>query len=555
MTEKKFNSLRDQIINKEKWNENQFYVFDYEAGTGKSQNTFVFLGEMTKNYSYRVIYVQRFLRDDELSNTVASINNHAGKRVADSFTGNDAKSEVRRKKAKESQVLCITHKMYQQICKGNHQGLIKNREILIIDEFPDLLEKVSLSKRDIGEAWMDLYKYNNPCLQDLIYKLKEKMIFYIRQKKKQMWFINFKDSEYEEVKIELQKVINSIGDKKESILLLKIQQIINNGCFFYENSFHTYNNQIKFKMLKNNIILDANGGFDYRYSLSNKYHVIKQPKFHDYSPSIFRHYEVKTGKKDIAKMINLPEKAFQTISPELKGKSLFICDKENKTNLEKKLKSYLFSLGYEAEKVKEILDQNIKVDYFGNLIGVNTYKDFNTVVVLKTPNYDYLTYALTYFYYCSTENIELGNIQVFNHIEIEEIRKTTVAGEIYQAIKRINRNNSKPSEIVVFTANQDAIDIVMRQLPNIKFIKEQLEVSKSSLKNESKRTSSFETKLEGIKKILLEQKSEGETSIRKQDLRKRIGETDKGNFGKLLRSMKSFLDDNKFINERQKIIL
>lgn len=80
-----FKELHERIMNEEKWVKDKFVVYSYEAGTGKSQNTLRFIAEMTKEKPHRVLYVQKFVKDDELINTVATINDHAGKRVAEGF--------------------------------------------------------------------------------------------------------------------------------------------------------------------------------------------------------------------------------------------------------------------------------------------------------------------------------------------------------------------------------------------------------------------------------------------------------------------------------------
>ncbi|MEC2157665.1 hypothetical protein [Virgibacillus halodenitrificans] len=79
---------------------------------------------------------------------------------------------------------------------------------------------------------------------------------------------------------------------------------------------------------------------------------------------------------------------------------------------------------------------------------------------MKTPYYDYLSYALTYFYYRSLDGEKMEDIKVFHNEKVEEIRKTTVAGEVYQAIKRINRDNSQSAEMIVCTGYQEAMEIV-----------------------------------------------------------------------------------------------
>lgn len=54
----------------------------------------------------------------------------------------------------------------------------------------------------------------------------------------------------------------------------------------------------------------------------------------------------------------------------------------------------------------------------------------------------------------------MEDIKVFHNEKVEEIRKTTVAGEVYQAIKRINRDNSQSAEMIVCTGYQEAMEIV-----------------------------------------------------------------------------------------------
>jgi hypothetical protein len=556
-----FNELQEQITNKGKWDMDRFHVFDYEAGTGKSRNSHKYIGEMTKEKSYRVLYIQRFVRDDELIQTVNSINEHAGRKVAVAFTGDDSKSQERKGQAKDSQVICISHRMYIQVCKGNHPELIDKRNILIIDEYPDLLEKISLSERDIGYLWFSQYKYRNLLLEELAQMLRDKFSEYSRQmevdKRKQMVYMDFREQKYETIKIKLPDMIESITEKIDKELLLRCSQILSNGCFFYENSIHTFDNQIGFVMLENNIILDANG-FDYRYSLSKKFHIRHQPKFYDYSLSTFHHYEVKTSKKELSKQINLHEKALEQITPNVKEKTLFITDKNNQTNLEEKVAEYLSSGGMNDKEIADITNERIKVDYFGNIIGVNSYREFENVVVLKTPNYDYLTYALTYLYYRSKDNKQIDDVQIFHHEEVESIRVSVVAGEIYQAIKRVNRDNSRKANVYVFTTNQDAVDLILQQLPGIQYQKDTLSVNKRK-KQSDKRVTKFEQQVEKVKSMIIELKNVGRESVQKKEIREQLGENnveiDKSNFSRIIKACQTFLDANGIRSEGQKIIL
>ena len=566
-----FNELEEQITNKEKWDKSRFHVFNHEAGTGKSQNTFRILGKMFQRKThklpaetskhYRVLYVQRFVKDDQLVITAETINTYAGKKVAMAFDGDDNKSKKRRNLAKESQILCISHNMYLKICYGNNGYLLENRDILIIDEYPDLLQKVSIEDNDIGHLWMESYKYKSDIIEELASKFRKwfNSRFYQTDQLKtnQMQFINFTDKEYEIFKNELKRIISSISIKKDKELFIKFQQTLENGCFFYEDGFHTFDNRLKFKLLENNIILDANAGFDHRYNLSKLFHVRKQPLYFDYSHSTLHHFKINTGKNALSKLNDFPEKVYEPLTPEQKENLLLITDLNNKKHFEKDLKKRFHTLGIDNDKLQELEKKKVKVDYFGNIIGVNTYRDFSAIAVVKTPNYDYLTYALTYFYYSFIENRKVGNIEVFKHDEIEKLRVSAVAGEIYQAIKRINRDNSQSSQIYVFTDYQEALDIVLQQLPNIKYKTNEFKVHKrkKSSDNQEKRETLFERKVENTKKFLLEFREKGEKSVQKKVLREEIEETDKSNFSKILRAMAPFLEENNFLNKGQKIYL
>jgi hypothetical protein len=225
---------------------------------------------------------------------------------------------------------------------------------------------------------------------------------------------------------------------------------------------------------------------------------------------------------------------------------LIITDTENEKIISKKLSEHLYSLGLGDEEVKKVISEKVKIDHFGNLIGVNTYRDFSNVVVMKTPNYDYLSYALTFFYYSSKEGNKLGKIEVFQHEQINKIWKTSVAGEIYQAVKRVNRDNSRNSEIYVFTANQEAINIVLEQLPGINYKQMEMEGVYKKKQRQNKKSTKSDSKAKELKDFLIECINNGRDSIQKKELRNRIGEKDAGNFKKILNKIKPFLIEHNF---------
>jgi hypothetical protein len=543
-----FKDLREQIMNEEKWVEDKFVVFGYKAGSGKSRNSFRFIAEMAKERSHRVLYVQKFVRDEELDNTVATINHHAGKRIAEGFhskMGKRVKREVI-----NAQIMCISHQMYLQICMGNRSELVKGRDVLIIDEYADLVEKITFDQSDIGNLWV--LSYGDFQLENLAHLLRKKRYECISKSRQNiMEYIDFGEWEFESFK----KMFSGRTDKIAKIigqpLLEKLQQILSNGCLFYENAFHTFNNQLKLYPLKNNIILDANGEFDYRYRLSSQFIVKTQEElFYDYSPSKLQHFQIKTDKTSLKKQINLANKVFEKIALENKGKTLIITDKDNSDRVKAKVIEYLTSFGFNKDDV----ENKVKIDHFGNLIGVNTYRDYETVIVLKTPFYDYLSYALTYFYFLSMEKNAMCNIEVFKNDVVEMLRKSMVAGEIYQAMMRINRNNSQPALFVVCTDYQEAIDLVLRQLPKIQFESDSLEINKEKVKEPTE--NSTVVRVAKAEKFLLDQIEAGVKEVQKKVIKELVGIADGGNFKRsILNNLAPFFKQYNIGVENNRIIL
>ncbi|MEC1722845.1 hypothetical protein [Schinkia azotoformans] len=555
-----FDDLKNQIFDRSKWDNKVFSVFGYEAGAGKSRNVQRYLAETED----RALYVQRFSKDGELDATAERINTLAGKEIAVAFTGEDTKRKRVRKRAIEARTLCITHKMYSNICRGDHQDLIEGRVILVIDEYPDLLEQITVTYKEIGQLWTDIFQYGFAETDDLASLLRDMANKYSNDseilKNREMVFVSFQSDKYDKYKDVIGQLLKKTKQARKSEhkeLLFKFQQILNNGAYYYEGGFHTFDSTPKFAMLDCNIILDANA-FDYRYSLSNKFKVIKQPKIYDYSQAEFYHYDLNTSKRALKNYINLTEKALEQIDLKDSGGVLFITEQVQKEQVEKGIEAYFND---SLDGVQETLRMPLTVDYFGNLIGKNTYRNYNMVIVQKSPNFDYGTYALTNFFYKYHENLPIANISIFQDEDVEKVRLSTIAGEIYQAIRRIARDNPEDAKIYVFNNNQGVIDIVLEQLPGIQYHKCQIEVNKigkeAGAKDKGKKEkmpTQFDEKVEEVKAILTNLQQSGKSYIRKKDVRVQVGIKDGANFSKVLDVLRPFLQINQIKNQGQKII-
>lgn len=550
-----FSGLSEQIINKAKWSRDKFVVFNHEAGTGKSTRTHQIIGGMTKKQSHRVLYVQRFLKDDELNNTVKAINRNAGRKVAISITGKDTEKGKSTEVFERSQVICITHQMYIQVCKGEHQHLIKDRDILIIDEFPDLLEKINISNYEIGLLWTECRKRNVPAIEEWAILLRD-LIDGGNVANNVMRFTDFSDGKDQHYEPMIKSAINKLDDKNSKIykgILKESLQLTKNGGFLFEEGFHTFNDNRQFVLLKNNIILDANAAFDYRYKLYGKFDLHEKEKMYDYAKDTLHHINVKTTKNALKKFEKFVQEALKEIQLEGKKGILFVTEKANVDKLEKEIVQYFSDYGNNLSEIEGNLKIKIKIDYFGNLIGVNHYHDYDAVVLLKTPHYDYLTYALTYQYYTRLTGQPVENVELFKHEIVEAIRKSTVAGEMYQAIKRINRDNSRRADIYVFADFQEAIDMVVEQLPNIQYNKKDLEEKQNTGRHYDKTKREKSTKSEKARIILLEAKKSGIEMMQKLELRNLLEIKSRGNLTKILDKLEAFFKEHGISQTGQQI--
>ncbi|WP_067929606.1 hypothetical protein [Alicyclobacillus shizuokensis] len=121
-----FAELREQITNRQKWDAEHFIVFDHEAGSGKTRQALRIIGEMTRDSDHRVLWVQLFSDERKrLDATADTINEYAGKFVAVAVDGEDTRTTPKKQRLIGVQVLVITHRMYAQICKGEHKELIQ----------------------------------------------------------------------------------------------------------------------------------------------------------------------------------------------------------------------------------------------------------------------------------------------------------------------------------------------------------------------------------------------------------------------------------------------
>lgn len=498
MNDKYFKHLQNQIFTPKIEDKDYFIVFPYEAGSGKSTKAKEYLAKLAVTTNTKALYVQLFTKNNELQKTVDEINKHTETDVpvAMKWDSKDSSNKETMNAIREIPILCITHQMYFQICRGEHKELLEGRELLIIDEFPEIVHPIVVTQADYSILFTGFHPFpQHEKMVKLGEALDQQFWHYYLPKykgsKKEEWIMSFSMNEEERkdyldnisaLKKEVKRVSKTIGstmDEKRDDnteegtnqdtsgaswkmkVLEKMELILTNPSYFFQEKIYTYDHRFQFVRLNNNIILDANGKFDKRYFLDDDtFRIWRVPNLSDYSSSWLTHIQAKTN---ISAYRKNPELGIQILDKIefLPGDDVLIV---TKVNYERKINEYIHMIN------KKYTSVQFKVDHFGNLLGKNDYKDYNVIVVLATPNFPYITYFINYLYFKKADSKNAEAIKIFgdpDNKDVELVRQYTLAGAFYQAIRRINRSNTKAMRVFVATENEEAVALVKEQFRNI----------------------------------------------------------------------------------------
>lgn len=143
----------------------------------------------------------------------------------------------------------------------------------------------------------------------------------------------------------------------------------------------------------------------------------------------------------------------------------------------KKYKDDVLVVGKKDEMQLIDVPENNK-GYFGNITGSNQWYDKKNVAIIQTHNLNDVDYILKYLHYakntiektfpltCKCNGRAIRKIYSFTDERLEKIRIHWLASEIYQAIKRVNRNMQYDTEVLIFINNEDVIDLIKSQMRN-----------------------------------------------------------------------------------------
>ncbi|MBM7604007.1 hypothetical protein JOC75_001980 [Metabacillus crassostreae] len=537
----------------------KYKVIPFEAGIGKSRKTDMIISEYLNNLGNRkFLIVKRF--NNEAIATANHINSNSilGDSIALAITSENWKILKQNPKVLlKYTVLIISHSRYVRLAGEDihdRQFFTKDRHTMVIDEALHM-PIYSFTEKKYLEI-LNLLPFS---LHPLFVKACEGLFHYLtinksllKAKKRSHEIMVFKPKldkgELAEFKIKfLEKEGILETQKREDVkdFVRGLELFYANTCIFNNNRISTYDRGLTRWGLANNIILDANGMLDKRYEYDPKIEVNRQTKIIDHSTTNFTQIIFNTSTYNIKKTNGkYNKKIAELISSSQKDedKTLIVTNLKLKDKLERELSEY------------DILGK-VEVSYFGNIVGKNEWREFNKVWILATPHLPMEHYTIMWSMATGQEfhnrfrmdyYAKKGKM-AFVKSEFEEIRQGYLAGEIYQAIKRINRDNSHEAAVFVINSDGDVIERVINELKGVKVNSPvELEVESESISRPAKTS-----KTEELVRYLLSL-SQGEYP--KKEISSKV-DIDKSNFSKYLKSdeVKSLIKEG-LIEIKQKSI-
>lgn len=249
-----------------------------------------------------------------------------------------------------------------------------------------------------------------------------------------------------------------------------VLELFSHSSVYFNKCFYTFNSHIDYVMAQQcNIILDANGGFDKRYKLrSNIFNLDNQSKVFNYEDSYINRYNISTTKTALSNYVNIIDDISSYITGHRIGfknwNTLIVTDLQREN---------IYSTD-----VKECIEtfDDIYLAHFGNIIGKNIWRKFQTIWTAKTPYIPFYQYILMYIFY-SKKDLN-GNVSCdigcpkeckyvkFKNKNFDNFKNSLVLGDLYQACKRIARNGEECTMNILID-NDDIFNLLTKEFKNI----------------------------------------------------------------------------------------
>jgi len=486
LLEKQKQELINEIING--INDTYFKVFDLECGTGKTRVAEIALSKLATQTSKKAIFVRPDNADGV--ETANIINELTGKTVAFAYNGDTVPDDNKiafNGKLGDYSILIITHSKYLVLATdiAKRKLFTSGRSVLVIDEAINEIRHLNLSQLDIDTyklIFQNDYEMLNTYhkaiwkLEDMItnnptgrYPIKINEYGIIKNIDLLIKYIR-----HNMTNKTLNKIIEDVlasGADANSILLGSIKTVkslishmddikeyYKNLCVLDNGCFHVADSKMKKWLLVNNIILDASGELQASYMDKTLYKINGNEKVLSHHNWSVIHVPVNTTTNGKTKIVNFYDEVNSIVKYYGKADTLVVGAKHD---------------------IDRIDVPNENKGYFGNIVGKNTWRDLKNVVIMQTPNLSDIEYILRYFYYSKdfiTENIVSKtsgrNITIrysFSDARFERVRTLFVAEQIYQCVKRVNRNMRYSTNAIIIINNDDVMELLKQYLKDCRY--------------------------------------------------------------------------------------
>lgn len=552
-------------------NAGHFVVFDIEAGCRKTRTAEKALVSLYKS-GKKAIFVRQF--DNDCKESMININRIAESDIAFAYNNETVSpQEAKCLDISAIPILIITHQKYKVLMRDSSKRKIftKDRTTLVVDEFLSAIHQISIGESDI-ETYKALFREDYILVQafekalrvpidylksynstdstrrfyffsdDMLNKNFNMLISLIRSNMKKEMFEERKDDmirnsdKYIGINCSLLtefKTVKVLCDR-----IIEYKQLFNNMCLYCDKKLFTTDKRYKYWFLDNNVMLDASGELQIAYSLNcEEFSLQHCEKVLDHGNWKIINIPVTTTTSTKDKILNF----YDVVNEEIKkyGNDILVVGKKNEMDL------------------IDIPEEN--KGYFGNITGSNKWYDIKNVAIIQTHNLSDIDYILKFLHYSKDKIDEKYNISArckgrwekriyaFTDQRLEDIRIYWIASEIYQAVKRINRNMIYESEVLIFLNNEKIISLIQEQMKNsnlevVDYDREKFQVEKSKQDEYFKRLQqdSYATKfinlLAGIQSGLHTEFVDAQNRISKIKVREYLGINSSSNFAdKVLR--------------------
>lgn len=495
--ERQKEQLRYEIVYGE--NSGHFAVFDIEAGCRKTRTAESALVDLYKT-GKKSLFVRR--TDADCRESAQNINDIVGDNIAFAYNNEDVQpcDVVKINKSLHNiPIVVITHQKYVVLMKDSSKRdlFARNRTTLVIDEFLSTINVISLAESDI-ETYRALFSNDNVLLQSFEKAMYQPIDFLTAWNKQNIErkFVTVTDKSpskdfntlikliqanvTEEIlkrwiqKIRLEKGKSNVNEKINLVSLslldslptvktlceqlLQYKQLFTSMCLYCDKKLYTTDKRYKYWYLDNNIMLDASGELQIAYSLNNEEFSLQHcEKVLDHSKWKIINVPVTTTTASKERILNF----YDVVNKELKkyGDDILVVGKKDEMSL------------------IDVPEEN--KGYFGNITGSNQWYDKKNVAIIQTHNLSDVDYILKYLHYAKTsidETFPLSakcngraekRIYSFTDKRLEKVRIHWIASEIYQAIKRVNRNMKYDTDVLIFINNKEVIELLKSQMQNV----------------------------------------------------------------------------------------